>query len=566
MKNMRTCIVWLCLSLLFVPLLHAQTPVPLRTDIKISEVMKAKAEGVRIEVDPVNGWIVYATVPGEIYALLEDSSGNWRDSLLYTASQHGITFLQGMVFHDSTLYLSGNVWDDSLTKGYVVAAAMQASGNRTFELMVESDWYAMATPFADHGFSGLVVHPKGDSLYVSSGSRTHHGEVRDNNGRWPGVREVPLTAKVFRFSVDTRNLMLPNDSAQLQASGHIWCEGIRNTFSMAFDPFNRLFGVDNSGGRDDPEELNWLQYGHHYGFPWEMGGNLNPQQYPNYDPAKDKLVNPNAPGIANGWYVNDPGFPQMPAGLTITPPLSNLGPDADFIRDSITGRIRDASQEGLSIKSFTTHRSPVGLVFDWQGHLGGGLMHGAFMLSFMPGGDSSGYTPQSPWGSPAVPVDPSEDLLFLDIQNNSSGQSPTDFNAHRIAEGFLLPVDACLDRNVMYVLEYWTGTPRSIWKVTLPETRVGNGPAMHQGIYLWPNPAHTWFKLQINLDFQQAVSVQVLDIQGRQVKKIHEGELDKGSHTFDFETDDLRNGLYIIRVEADHNEVWHEKLVIAKQY
>ena len=47
-----------------------------------------------------------------------------------------------------------------------------------------------------------------------------------------------------------------------------------------------------SGDRDDSEELNWLREGHHYGFPWRMGLNETPQQFADYDPAEDLLLNP----------------------------------------------------------------------------------------------------------------------------------------------------------------------------------------------------------------------------------------------------------------------------------
>ncbi|GAB5409195.1 MAG: hypothetical protein BalsKO_15600 [Balneolaceae bacterium] len=37
-----------------------------------------------------------------------------------------------------------------------------------------------------------------------------------------------------------------------------------------------FFGTENAGDRDDSEELNWLQQGKHYGFPWVIGGNETP--------------------------------------------------------------------------------------------------------------------------------------------------------------------------------------------------------------------------------------------------------------------------------------------------
>ena len=56
------------------------------------------------------------------------------------------------------------------------------------------------------------------------------------------------------------------------------CEGIRNAFALAYAGNGDLFGAVNSDDRDDPEELNWLQEGHHDGFPWRIGGNVPARQ------------------------------------------------------------------------------------------------------------------------------------------------------------------------------------------------------------------------------------------------------------------------------------------------
>ena len=77
------------------------------------------------------------------------------------------------------------------------------------------------------------------------------------------------------------------------------------------------------------EELNWLRPGQHYGFPWRIGGTDNPQQFPNYDPSTDRLLDPRFVAVQNGYYHNDPTFPPPPANLA--EPVINLGPDGTWL-------------------------------------------------------------------------------------------------------------------------------------------------------------------------------------------------------------------------------------------
>ena len=74
-------------------------------------------------------------------------------------------------------------------------------------------------------------------------------------------------------------------------------------------------------------------------------------------------------GTTTNKFYEDLTYPQVPVGLTLTDAIKNYGPDADKFRDPNTGSIRDASDEGTFITSFTSHRSPLGLAFDNAGKL-----------------------------------------------------------------------------------------------------------------------------------------------------------------------------------------------------
>ncbi len=94
--------------------------------------------------------------------------------------------------------------------------------------------------------------------------------------------------------------MLANDRNDLVINGYLFAEGLRNTFDLAFASNGDLLGTENGPDRDMADELNWLRQGHHYGFPWRMGGEDNPQQFPGYDPDADPLLNPNYGAVSSG--------------------------------------------------------------------------------------------------------------------------------------------------------------------------------------------------------------------------------------------------------------------------
>ena len=54
----------------------------------------------------------------------------------------------------------------------------------------------------------------------------------------------------------------------------------------------------------------------------------------------------------------------IPDSIDFVEGLINIGPDADRKRES-DGNIYDASDSGLEIRTFTSHRSPLGLVYGY---------------------------------------------------------------------------------------------------------------------------------------------------------------------------------------------------------
>jgi glucose/arabinose dehydrogenase len=436
----------------------AQTvPVPLRSDIKISPFINVPPNCSRLGFDPTNRHIMYINQNGNVYDV-RNSQGTYISTLKATSANHGITLLQGMAFKGTSLFLIGNIKTPNAGYvGKVMKGVKQANGDRVWSTVMTTATYGLTNTAFDHGFSGITVSPDSNYLFINSGSRTDHGEVQSSGGLRPGLREEPLTSAIFRIPINSNNLVLPNDSAQLASLGYLYADGTRNSFDLAFGTDGNLYGTENSGDRDDPEELNWIRQGRFYGFPWRMGGNNTPMQYPGYDPAADKLVDHNSTAYINGFFYNDPSYPKRP-NRTFTEPIVNLGPDADKYRDSIAGTVKDAGAEGINISTFTSHRSPLGLVFDRDSLLADEFKGHGFVTSWTSTGTS---TMLGPFGG-----DPGQDLLHIQFIYDSKIDNYK-IQTHRLIRGFNNPIDAEMVGNLIYVLEYGGSSPK-IWKVEMP--------------------------------------------------------------------------------------------------
>lgn len=430
----------------------------------MSTVSADGVQPVRIAKDPRDGTLYYLKLNGDIYQLTrKPGEGNSTSARLYSSTDHGLTDnVQGMAIGpDGTIYVVGNTVTDggNSTFATIMKGIPDATGKRTWSLLAQTVPYPRSRTAFDHIFNGIIVSPDGAYVYVNSGARTDHGEVQTAGGVYPDLREVPLTTKIFRLPTNGSGLALPNDLAALRAAGYIFTEGNRNAFDFGFAPGGELFATDNGPDRDMSDELNWLRPGLHYGFPWRMGAADNPQQFANYDPANDRLLDSRFIGVFYGYYHNDPTFPPPPT--TFADPVINIGPDADKFRDPSDGSIKDASASGQTLGTFTAHRAPLGLVFDRNGAMAAPFLRHGFMLSFTPG-DATGNSVAGPF------FDASQDLVDLDLTRLGN----TNFQARvtRLVGGFSTPVDAEVIGNKIYVLEY-SGT-QAVWEITFPPAPV----------------------------------------------------------------------------------------------
>lgn len=442
---------------------NRKPPVALVPDIAISHFMTIEPQAIRILHEPRTGFFGYSTYSGEVFRINTDDEGRLSSEKIIDVDDHGIVRMQGAAIQGNSLFLTGNIRlnNNKGTMGKMVRINLKESGeHQTTDVFSTEEYGTTNTPF-DHGWSATEFSPDGKYIYVISGSRTDHGEIQDNLGTYPNSRDEPLTARLFRFPIDSENLLLPNNLEHLKAQGYVYAEGIRNAYDLAFDSNNNLFVVVNSGDYDQSEDMFWIREGRHYGFPWVMGGMETPQQFPDWhpDPEKDPFINTSAAAWPDDFY-NDPTFAPRPKGVTFSPPIKNLGPDANEYRDKDSGKVVDGDDTGKAVTTFTAHSSPLGLVFDKSKILKSGYKGSGFTLRYTSGLKSSLMKPFT---------DEGEDLLHLDVKFDQTSDNFV-LKTTRIAEGFNQPIDAVLIENELFVIEYGGRQHGgNIWKVTLPE-------------------------------------------------------------------------------------------------
>ncbi|MGH7494428.1 MAG: T9SS type A sorting domain-containing protein [bacterium] len=521
---------------------QANAPQSLRSDIQVQHFLNVEREPIRIDQDRSSGLLYYVLINGDIYQV--DLNGTSK-SRVQTAADHGISSVAGFVISSKgDFFLVGNLTQGNNNVGIVKKGEI-INNQRVWSTLARTVPYPLNRAF-NHNFNAIAISRSGDSLLVNSGARTDHGESQYDSGPLAGLREIPLTTKIFRIPIGGQDIVLENNEAYLKNNGYLYAQGVRNTFDLAFAPNGDLFGPENSGDRDDSEELNWIRPDHHYGFPWRMGTNNTPQQFPGYDPNDDPLVDPSAYAYGLGFFHDDPTYPSPPAGVVFTDAVPSIGPDADKFRDPDDGNgtIKDASDLGITISTFTSHRSPLGLVFDVDSVLAPEFAGDGFLLS------------NSSIGS-SVLGDPSQDLLHLKLTKIENEQRYV-ARVTRLVQGFNGAVDAVMVGNKIYALEY---SGRNVWAITLPAapTSVQNNVDRPENFHLaqsYPNPFNPSTNIQFELDAPGTASLKIYDLDGRLIQVIlSHAPKSSGSHQIAVDMSGYGSGVYFYVLEFGNRKL-----------
>ncbi len=517
--------------------------------ITVKQIGTISQNTVRIRRDPASGELFVVQIIGIIQRVDLGVGDAATLTTVYHPSDDSLNAPLGIAFgKDGTMYLVGNdstgpVGTAMIVKGVPVSPG---SDQRTWSVLARTVPYHYGNIY-NHRMSGIIVNLTGDSIYVNSGAATDHGEAHN------GYREVGLTSIILRLPVNAHDLVLQDDRSWLRSNGYLFAEGIRNSFDFAYAGNGDLFDVQNSGDRDDPEEMNWLRQGHHYGFPWRIGRDNTPQQFTPYDPHKDPLLSPLAWGGGDLYatFSNDTSYPQKPDSITFTDPVLSYGPDADRFRDTATGEVKDASDLGTVIPTFTPHRSPDGIVFDRDSVLAGDLKGGAFVISYENG------------SLVAALGDTSHDLLHVDL--TKVGDTAYTARVTRLVSGFNSLLGIELVGNRLFIAE--TGlnannpTPK-LWEVTLP---AGTTSAPHPSAkpftfaleQNYPNPFNPSTTIQYTVGGTRGqglgvseVRMVIYDVLGREVAALVNARQAPGSYEVQFDGSQLASGVYFCRLTA----------------
>jgi hypothetical protein len=261
-------------------------------------------------------------------------------------------------------------------------------------------WTRFAYPYGIGGFNhgaGRIAQGPDGKMYLGSGSRTDHGEPGDSatlsrlgEGPHPDVPGGPgfaggeFTACLLRF-----------DPAKGQQVPEVFSRGNRNPFGFDWDDKGRLIDAEHGPMADHPEELNYLQQGKHYGFPYVFGNNEKPDY---------------------------PDAPAAPAGLQFEPPIRNVGPG---------GLLGDHP-----LYSLAPHSAPGGMIFYRSGSLPKIYNNTFFLTRF---GNLVNYC-----------------RLGFDVLNIRLEEKDGVLTAHteRFLDRLGRPLDVALNGGKLYIVEY----------------------------------------------------------------------------------------------------------------
>jgi len=362
----------------------------------VREVTRMPQRCVRMTSDGEGHVLYVLTESGDVYRV-ETETGTtrqilWPKSYLVTHGKEigGLTFATVAMTMDKEkrLYIGGNQQDGSIQPAQNHVTIYRTTGFADGDPVDPKPWFTTnypGSPAYIHAVEHIAFGPDG-FLYVGNGARTDGGQT-GRDGVWYGGGETPITACIWRLDPKLENPPL-----------EIYARGIRNAYGFCWNDKGEMLATENGPDADAEEELNLIEKGKHYGFPYTFS-NWTKKAYSH--------------------------TPDPPPGLKFTLPIPNIGPDGGF--------------NGTPIYSFDPHSCPGGIAYlgdDFpEGFRGSFLLtrFGNFIRSIK---DSVGF-----------------DVLQAKLKKNAEGKYEAE--VHTVFPALGRPIDVHVSgKGKVYICEY----------------------------------------------------------------------------------------------------------------
>jgi glucose/arabinose dehydrogenase/mono/diheme cytochrome c family protein len=287
------------------------------------EVVRLPANGVRLASDGTGRVLYVLCANGDVYRAIP-ASGEIRQ-LLWGAKYlerrpddiGGPVFVLAMTMDkDNRLYIASNQLNGERKPVQNIVTIYRSTTTVDGDPAELKPWFQTSYPGSPaymHAVEHIAFGPDG-FLYVGNGARTDGGQATGDTNYFQGG-ETENTACIWRLDPRTEKPEI-----------EIYARGLRNAYGFCWNDRGEMFATENGPDADAPEELNLIERGKHYGFPYTFA---------NWGRRKAYSFTPDAP-----------------AGMEFTQPIANLGPDGGFY--------------GEPVYTFDPHSGPGGIV--WLGN------------------------------------------------------------------------------------------------------------------------------------------------------------------------------------------------------
>lgn len=296
-------------------------PLPKAPDgLSLREVLRLPFKGVRITSDGQGKVLYVLTEGGDIWRLTPDTAQlkqiHWASRYLEKRDKDlgGPLFvLAAAMDNQKRLYVAANQQNGATKPFQNIVTIYRSSSVLDGDPADLKPWFQTnypGSPAYIHAVEHMAFGPDG-MLYVGNGARTDGGQTGPD-GDWYGGGETPITACMWRLDPQSEKPTL-----------EVYAQGLRNAYGFCWNPAGEMFATENGPDADAPEELNQIQKGHHYGFPYTFANWGKRKAYSH--------------------------TPEPPPGVRFTLPIANVGPDGGY--------------DGKPMYTFDPHSGPGGIVY-----------------------------------------------------------------------------------------------------------------------------------------------------------------------------------------------------------